>query len=187
MGPQMGMIGQGPQALRAVACASCRLFSLKNVQEPGLPMLLGKAGRGCTYIRTCMHAYANTHTDRQRQTETDRHIHTNISTYVRTPVCLHARTPACTPARDAHTHTQARARTHPHPRPRHPHPHARTAPCGTALHANAHFQSVAGCQGDLSVVTTVSSRQHAPYREAFESQGSAPSEATLKGTRSGRS
>ena len=114
MGPQMGMIGQGPQALRAVACASCRLFSLKNVQEPGLPMLLGKAGRGCTYIRTCMHAYANTHTDRQRQTETDRHIHTNISTYVRTPVCLHARTPACTPARDAHTHTHKRVHVHTH-------------------------------------------------------------------------
>ena len=183
MGPQMGMIGQGPQALRAVACASCRLFSLKNVQEPGLPMLLGKAGRGCTYIRTCMHAYANTQTDRQRQT--DIYIQIYLRTYARpyacTPAHLHAR------PRAMHTHTQARARTHPHPRPRHPHPHARTAPCGTALHANAHFQSVAGCQGDLSVVTTVSSRQHAPYREAFESQGSAPSEATLKGTRSGRS
>ena len=80
-----------------------------GLPTPGLPTLLGEAGRGC-------HTY--------RQAETDRHIHTYKYIYVRTPARMPARPHACMHARARCTHKHARTHTptprlshHPTPTP----------------------------------------------------------------------
>ena len=100
-----------------------------GLPTPGLPTLLGEAGRGC-----------HTYRGRDRQTYTYRQIY--LRTYARPYAC----TPARLHARPRAMHTQARAHAHTHTQtvtPSHTHthvtptPHARTARLRTRPHARA--------------------------------------------------